>query len=72
MFSTAFLKDAFERALKSAAQFAVVAFGADTVNVIGVDALGIAGAAGAGFVISFLTSVASSRVGDSDSASLSK
>lgn len=72
MFSVAFMKDAFERAVKTAAQFAVVAFGADTVNVIGVDALGILGAAGAGFVISFLTSVASTSVGDSDSASLNK
>lgn len=72
MFSKSFLKDAFERAVKSAAQFAVVAFGADTVNVIGVDGLGILGAAGAGFVVSFLTSVASSRVGDPDSASAAK
>jgi len=72
MFSKSFVKDAFERAVKSAAQFAVVAFGADTVNVISVDLLGVAGAAGAGFVISFLTSVASARVGDSDSASLTK
>ncbi len=72
MFSTAFLKDAFERAVKSAAQFAVVAFGADTINVIGIDGLAVAGAAGAGFVISFLTSVASSRVGDPDSASVNK
>ena len=72
MFSKSFLKDAMERAVKSAAQFAVVAFGADTVNVISVDLLGVVGAAGAGFVISFLTSVASSRVGDSDTASVSK
>lgn len=72
MFSKSFLKDAVERAVKSAAQFAVVAFGADTVNVIGIDFLGVVGAAGAGFVVSFLTSVASSRVGDSDTASLNK
>lgn len=72
MFSMAFFKDAFERAVKSAAQFAVVAFGADTVDVIHVDALGVLGAAGAGFLISFLTSVASRPVGDPDSASLNK
>jgi hypothetical protein len=72
MFSSSFLKDAMERAVKTAAQFAVVAFGADTVNVIGVDFLGVVGAAGAGFVVSFLTSVASSRVGDSETASLNK
>jgi hypothetical protein len=72
MFSKSFLKDAVERAVKTAAQFAVVAFGADTVNVLNVDLLGVVGAAGAGLVISFLTSVASSRVGDTDTASLNK
>jgi len=72
MFSKVFLKDALERAVKSAAQFAVAAFGADTVNVLDVSAVGVLGAAAAGLVLSFLTSVASGRVGDTDSASLSK
>jgi hypothetical protein len=65
-----FWKDVAERATKTAAQFAIVAFGAGVTDLANVDALAVLGAAGAGAVISFLTSVASRNIGDADSASV--
>lgn len=72
MFSRKFWADAVERAVKSSAQFAVAAFGAGATNLLDVPALTVLGAAGAGLVLSLLTSVASTRVGDSESASAVK
>lgn len=70
MHTRRFWADALERAVKSAAQLAIVAFGAGATNILSVDALAVLGAAGAGFVLSVLTSLASSKVGDSEDASV--
>lgn len=70
MFSKNFWVDALERAVKTAAQFALVVTGAETVNGFGIDYVDVAGFAAGGFVISVLTSVASSQFGSSDSASV--
>lgn len=72
MFTTRFVRDALERAVKSAAQFAIAAFGAGVTNILDVSAVDVAGAAGAGLVLSLLTSLASSGVGNSESASVVK
>lgn len=58
MFTTAFWKAAFERAIKSAAQVAILTIGADTFNVVGLDWAEVGGFAGGGLVLSLLTSVA--------------
>jgi hypothetical protein len=58
-----------ERAVKTAAQSAVLVIGADQFNVINVDWLEVAGFAGGGAVLSVLTSVASARLSDGDGPS---
>ena len=58
-----------ERAVKTAAQSAVLVIGADQFNVIHVDWLEVAGFAGGGAVLSVLTSVASARLSDGDGPS---
>lgn len=70
MFSKDFWLRAFERAAKTAAQFAIVAIGANTMDVISVGWQVIAGAAASGFIVSALTSVASSPFGDVGTPSL--
>jgi hypothetical protein len=70
MFGVSFWRGAVERAVKTAAQFALVAFGADTVSVISVDWQGVAAAAAAGFVVSVLTSLGSEPFGPMGSPSL--
>lgn len=52
-----------ERATKTACQSAVLVLGADQVNVIAVDWLEVLGFAGGGFVLSLVTSVATSGFG---------
>ena len=64
MFTLYFWRDAFERAVKSAAQVALLVLGADQVNIISVDWLTVGGFAAGGVVLSLLTSVASAGVGD--------
>ena len=64
-----FWTDAAERAVKSAAQALVLLWGADTFSLIGVDYLSAAGLAGGAAVLSLLTSIASSRIGSTSSAS---
>ena len=58
MFTTAFWKAATERAVKSAAQVAILTIGADTFNVVTMDWAEVAGFAGGGLVLSYLTSIA--------------
>lgn len=70
MFNRAFWKGAFERAVKTAAQFALVAFGADTASIISVEWQGVAAAAAAGFVVSVLTSLGSEPFGPLNSPSV--
>lgn len=71
MWTAKFWKDAAERAAKSAAQAALLYFGGDQVfdawhaNWGGAGALAVGAA-----LLSVLTSVVSSRVGDSSSASM--
>ena len=54
-----FWKAATERALKTAAQAAVLVIGADQVNVIGLDLATLGGFAAGGALLSMLTSIAS-------------
>lgn len=58
MLNAAFWKAAFERAVKSAAQVAILTIGADSFNVVTMDWSEVAGFAGGGLVLSLLTSVA--------------
>lgn len=54
----AFWRAAVDRAVRTAAQAALLTIGADLVNVVQVDWAGVAGFAGGGFVLSVLTSLA--------------
>lgn len=66
----AFVQDLAERAIKSGAQSAVVFLGADKLNLLTVDwqtALGLSGGAA---LLSVLTSLASLKIGNSGTASL--
>jgi len=70
MFSVGFWRDVFERAVKTAAQFALVGGLAEATNVVALDWQQVAAAAGAGFVVSVATSVASLPFGERGSASV--
>lgn len=70
MFSVKWLRDTAERALSTAAQFALTAFGADKLNVLDADWRLIGGAALSGAVLTVLKAVIASNVGSQDSASL--
>lgn len=63
MFTGAFWKQAFERAVKTAAQFAIVGLGGNFASVWDADWKVVVGAAGAGAVTSVLTSLASEPFG---------
>ena len=63
MFTKAFAIASLERASKSAAQAALLVFGADQVNALHASWADVGGFALGGFVLSVLTSVASSGVG---------
>ncbi|MCH5645176.1 holin [Gordonia sp. ABSL49_1] len=69
MFSVSFWKDAGERAVKSAAQAAMLAVGGDTINVWSLDWVTVAGVGLGGGVLSLLTSLASERIGTKGTAS---
>lgn len=58
MLTGTFWKAAVERAIKSAAQVAILTIGADSFNVVTMDWAEVAGFSGGGFVLSILTSVA--------------
>lgn len=66
----AFWTAAFERAIKTAAQAALLVLGADQVNVIAVDWQAVAGFAAGGLVLSLLTSLASANFGSAPGPSL--
>ena len=63
MFKRAFWQAALERAGKTAAQSALLVIGADQINALHANWADVGGFALGGFVLSLLTSVASSRVG---------
>lgn len=71
MFKKQFWKEAFERAVKTAAQVAAIGLGASATGVLDVNALAaVGGGALTGFVLSILTSLASAPLGPGDSASV--
>jgi hypothetical protein len=71
MFTKEFWQDAFERAVKTAAQTAVVAIGAAAgFDLFTADWRTVGGAAAGGFVLSVLTSLGSQPFGDRSSASV--
>jgi hypothetical protein len=59
IFSRAFWRASAERAVKSAAQGAILAFGAGQANVLDLDWSTCGGFAGGAFVLSLLTSIGS-------------
>jgi hypothetical protein len=63
MFTRAFLVASLERAVKTAAQSALLVFGADQINALHANWVDVGGFAAGGFVLSLLTSIASSGVG---------
>lgn len=70
MFTRAFWAAALERALKTAAQSAVLVIGADQFNALAVSWPEVGGFALGGFVLSLLTSVGSDAVSDRPGPSL--
>lgn len=70
MFSAKFWRSAFERAVKTAAQSAVVLFGANQVNVLSVDWEQIGAVVAGSALLSVLTSLASARITGHDDPSL--
>jgi hypothetical protein len=52
-------RQTIERAVKTAAQFALVFLGADAFNILEMDLVAVGGFAGAGALVSVLTSIAS-------------
>ena len=71
MLSKEFWLDALERAVKTTAQAAIATIGASTL-FNQVDWVIVASCSGLGFILSILTSIASSQVGNKDNASLIK
>ena len=69
MFSSFFWIDAAERAVKTAAQSAILVLAAEQVNALTVDWVGVFGFALGGALLSVLSSLASSKVGFPTSAS---
>lgn len=72
IYSLAFWKDAGERAVKSAAQAAVLALGGDALNAWSIDWQTTSGLGLGGAALSLLTSVASAGVANRGTASLTK
>lgn len=64
-----FLADLVERAIKTAAQTAVMFLGADKLNILTVDWETVAGLSGGSALLSVLTSLASLKIGSSGTAS---
>jgi hypothetical protein len=64
MMSKRFWRATAERAAKTAAQSALLVIGADQLNALSADWAQVAGFGLGGAVLSVLTSIASSRVGD--------
>lgn len=72
MFTRAFWQDLSERMISSFAGGVLSAFGLDLVNVLNVDWYSALGLGLGAAVISLLKGLAARKVGDSESASLSK
>ena len=70
MLTKYFWFDAAERAIKTAAQSALLILGAEQLNALTVDWVGLLGYALGGALLSLLSSLASTRVGFPDSPSL--
>ena len=70
LFTRAFWLAAVERAAKTAAQSAILVFGADQVNALQADWVTVGGFALGGFVLSLLTSVGSGAATSADGPSL--
>lgn len=70
LFTREFLEESIERALKTAAQSAVLVLGAEQMDVLAVNWQEVLLLALGGFVLSIITSIASSRVGKRSTASL--
>ena len=70
MFDRFFLIDTAERSIKTAAQSALLAIGADQLDALAADWQTVAGFALGGAVLSVLTSLASLKVGPEDSPSV--
>lgn len=70
MFTAAFWKAATERAIKSAAQVAILTIGADTINVVALDWAEVGGFALGGLVLSYLTSIATGSDGNPSAGSI--
>jgi hypothetical protein len=64
--STRFVRETVERAVKSAAQAAILVVGADRLDAFSTDWAHVAGFAIGGFVLSVLTSLASKPLGPDD------
>ena len=69
MLTRTFWRRAIERAVKTAAQSAILVIGADQINALQVGWVDVGGFALGGAILSLLTSLASSRVGDGDDPS---
>lgn len=69
MITRKFWERAVERAVKTAAQAAILVIGADQVNALAVGWADVAGFAAGGFVLSVLTSLATSGSGPDDDPS---
>lgn len=70
MFTVLFWKAAAERAIKTAAQAAVVLIGADMVDVLTLDWVHVASLSAGAAVVSVLTSIASSAISSQPGPSL--
>jgi hypothetical protein len=70
MFSKPFWVAATERAAKSAAQAAIIAFGGDVVNAWAIDVKEVGGIVLGAAILSYLTSIVSSNVGAPGTPSL--
>lgn len=70
MWTLKFWKQAAERSIKTGAQSGLVVLSGDLVNAWQLDYGDMSGIVLGGMLLSVLTSLASMRVGDSDSASL--
>lgn len=72
LFSTAFWKDAAERAIKTGAQSILLALGGGVVDAFALDWRILAGAGLGGALLSLLTSIGSGAYTDGGTASLTK
>jgi hypothetical protein len=72
VWNVSFWKDLTERALKTAAQFALVTIGGNVTNAWDIDWKVIAGTVAAGALTSVLTSLASTPFGNDGTASVTK